>query len=90
MKPSIWVETISAQQEPHNKSSINCTLYMNISAAHLQITGEERGSFSFRQPGDLLEGEKVVHVDVVLCRRNTLSERFMSWLTKGLQMTKGI
>lgn len=58
------------------------------SAAHLQVTGEECGSFSFRQPSDLLEGEKVVHVDVVLCRRNAFSQRFMSWLTKGLQMTK--
>lgn len=53
----------------------------NICAAHLQITGEECGSFSFRQPSDLLEGQKVVHVDVVLCRRNAFSERF-------LQMTK--
>lgn len=82
------MKTIIAQQESHKKSSINCTLYMNISAAHLQITGEECGSFSFRQSSDLLEGEKVVHVDVVLCRRNAFSERFVSWLTKGLQMTK--
>lgn len=35
----------------------------------LQVTGEERGSFGFGHHSDLLEGQEVVDVDVVLCRR---------------------
>lgn len=76
--PGTRLKASIAQQESHNKCS---KLYSSDSAAHLQITGEERGAFGFGQPGDLLEGEKVVHVDVVLCRRKTFSGRSASWLT---------
>lgn len=36
---------------------------------NLQVTGEERGSFGFGQHSDLLEGQEVMDVDVVFCRR---------------------
>lgn len=35
----------------------------------LQVTSEERGSFGFGHHSDLLEGQEVMDVDVVLCRR---------------------
>ena len=41
--------------------------------ADLQLTGKQRGSFGFRQHCDLLEGQKVMDVDVVLCVRRTLN-----------------
>lgn len=36
----------------------------------LQVTGKQRSSFGFGQHRDLLEGQEVMDVDVVLCRRN--------------------
>ncbi len=38
----------------------------------LQVTGEQRGSFGFGHHSDLLEGQEVVDVDVVLCRRKQI------------------
>lgn len=45
--------------------------------ADLQVTGEECGAFGFGQHGDLLEGQEVVDVDVVLCRRKRMKRTLM-------------
>lgn len=40
----------------------------NMTLTDLQVTGEECGSFGFRQHSDLLESQEVMDMDVVLCK----------------------
>lgn len=44
---------------------------------NLQVTGKECGSFGFGQHSDLLEGEEVMDVDVVLCGTNKLKTLYL-------------